>query len=972
MAMLKFGHAAVHTPVVCPGKWLAKKVPLYKEASVKKIVATYDPSQWLLSHVTIMASVDTDLADPKDKKSNYLIKPEYSVFVNNNGDSWERNLLKVASKTFLGADNYCFPSGTRVLMSDGTYKPIEQVKKGDVVINRKGEKAFVTNAFSRMADNLVSISSKGLLSRNIYTTPEHPFWVFHARETCPKTGRPNFFNPGKDFCLLDKWTGFSVGVHKKVGEEFPSGLSPQWTESSKIDPNRDFLTHPVSSVEICNEEVNENRAELIGWFLAEGYYDNKNEFSEEESGITFALGNDETDVASRLSELMVKEFGEKFRIDCKPRLYESQSGSYMLSISNAEVAKFFKKWCGKYSWAKKLHEDAIWLPKNLQAIILRNVIYGDGCGTVESRGYSLEMKSQALIQQLHCICLRLGILPMYREVGVLPRYSDCSVVDGYEVYVDPITGKKSRPGYLLRLSTRDSKKLNEICGIEDRVMLARESKKYTHIFNEGDYCWAVSKIEDVKQTAISSQVYNIEVEGDNSYVVEGVVVHNCEHVQIPELSKGKVIDVALRDVPFTKDMYGNDLTTLYVDILIATNRKHVDLIEKISSGEYNATSMGCLIKFSYCSQCGNKAEDESQACKHVRFFKNNYFYDPNGVKRIIAELCGDVDDPESCKFIDASWVRKPAFEGAVKRNLIEPPEDVADKIQRATLVPSFKAESGMCLRAASVIARDVIKELEAQDEPPKKEEPPAAAPESDLDFPEAPKDKEVPLKKDVPEEPPAEAPPAEAPAEEAPPAEAPAEEEAPLEGAPPAGMPGTPGDPGAAPSQPAVAEPAGDATVKEVKDMLKKQLLNQIRRDLLKDEATEQSNQRPLGVETDSNRSLVKEASITKVLAASKRYNDDRLYNGIMILSSLKNWDKFKKYGYSRNDVLGILHHIDNTLSDDPIQRDMVKAMSMVKTSSDSTKYFTEIILETGRKPTKKEAVKMVKWSKILRNFEGL
>ena len=86
MAMLKFGNAMVATPVVDPGKWVDKKVTKPRIKLAKNVLAKFDPSQWLLSHASIMASVDVDLADPSDKKSNYLIKPEYSIFVNNNTD----------------------------------------------------------------------------------------------------------------------------------------------------------------------------------------------------------------------------------------------------------------------------------------------------------------------------------------------------------------------------------------------------------------------------------------------------------------------------------------------------------------------------------------------------------------------------------------------------------------------------------------------------------------------------------------------------------------------------------------------------------------------------------------------------------------------------------------------------------------------------------------------------------------------
>ena len=53
--------------------------------------------------------------------------------------------------------------------------------------------------------------------------------------------------------------------------------------------------------------------------------------------------------------------------------------------------------------------------------------------------------------------------------------------------------------------------------------------------------------------------------------------------QIPELSKGKVIDAVLREVPVGKDKEGKDIATYYVDILVATNRKHKDLVAKIET-----------------------------------------------------------------------------------------------------------------------------------------------------------------------------------------------------------------------------------------------------------------------------------------------------------------------------------------------------------------------------------------------------
>jgi hypothetical protein len=434
-----------------------------------------------------------------------------------------------------------------------------------------------------------------------------------------------------------------------------------------------------------------------------------------------------------------------------------------------------------------------------------------------------------------------------------------------------------------------------------------------------------------------------------------------EHIQISELSKGKIIDVALREIPFAKSENGSDLTALYVDILIATNKKHIDLVEKIQSGEYSYLSMGCLIKYSICSECGRVAEDESQSCKHVRYFKNNYFYDKNGVKRIIAELCGSEDDPDSCKFIDASWVRKPAFEGAIrnseKDNILNQKVDLSDKIQKAVAMPSFEYQPGMYLKAAaSNIAKEVVTELEgAEGDAP-------APPKDDFSFPDAPAESNKPLSVDTP------------PVEGEPPAADSLGDAGATSDATPAPTGDLGGAPGEAAPPPPIEEPKEDATVKEVKDMFTKQVLNKIRREIMEEQAREQGEvgQRPAELETSINDNLVqKSASFKKVLATAKTFNNDRLYNGLMILSNLKNWNQFKKYGYTRNDVLGLLHFVDKSISQSPVGSDAVKTLSRVKLgSSGMVPFFTEIIVEIGRKPSKVESRKLASWAKILSRFD--
>lgn len=139
------------------------------------------------------------------------------------------------------------------------------------------------------------------------------------------------------------------------------------------------------------------------------------------------------------------------------------------------------------------------------------------------------------------------------------------------------------------------------------------------------------------------------------------------HIQIPEQSKGTVLDSVPRIVKLP-----NGLPSVYIDILVATDRKHSSLCNDIESGQLNAMSLGSIVKFSMCSKCGKICRTGSDYCSHLLNERRGMFTDENGNRRIIAEVCGKEDIPDSNIFIEASWVYEPAFYGAVKKSLFKP------------------------------------------------------------------------------------------------------------------------------------------------------------------------------------------------------------------------------------------------------------------------------------------------------------
>lgn len=163
-----------------------------------------------------------------------------------------------------------------------------------------------------------------------------------------------------------------------------------------------------------------------------------------------------------------------------------------------------------------------------------------------------------------------------------------------------------------------------------------------------------------------------------------------EHLQVPSMSKGKILDAAIRQVE-----HGGEKIYV-VDILVATNRKHHSLVERIERGELKTMSMGATARLVQCSVCGRIIDTvkEEPYCEHLgNHIGKTVTYE--GRDKICAELCGAIDPEtgdyikDSCTFIEASWVEQPAFEGAVTNFLIETPEIRQARQSRDELETAF-------------------------------------------------------------------------------------------------------------------------------------------------------------------------------------------------------------------------------------------------------------------------------------------
>lgn len=191
-----------------------------------------------------------------------------------------------------------------------------------------------------------------------------------------------------------------------------------------------------------------------------------------------------------------------------------------------------------------------------------------------------------------------------------------------------------------------------------------------------------------------------------------------EHMQYPSLSKGKILDAIARPVVHHSEKYG-DAHIYVIDCLVATNRKHEALIERIESGKLTTLSMGTICNYTTCSICGKVVGDNDRNCEHLANHIGHMVTCQDGNERICAELCGAVDEngnyiEDSNRFIELSWVEHPAFQGAVINSFIETDEiKTAREDEREELAKLFEGNLFERLKVADVetnIALKITKE----------------------------------------------------------------------------------------------------------------------------------------------------------------------------------------------------------------------------------------------------------------------
>lgn len=270
---------------------------------------------------------------------------------------------------------------------------------------------------------------------------------------------------------------------------------PIWKEVQNISKN-DFIGIPIISTSDNTKKLTKEECYLIGRYVADGYIRNSKRSNRDNSynhQVIFCIGKHKIDDFKN----HINKSGYYYGIN-------EERTAFKVRIINEHFMNLCIE-CGKGAENKTIPYWILNLPTDYLKEFLNGYMSGDGCFT--NKNYKATSVSKQLIE-----LLGLCVLKCYKV--------------GFRVYYT-----KRKPKTIIEERVVNQKDSYEIVFPKD----VRKQKKYEVI---GDIVWL--PIKNVCKLEMKSDVYNIEVEEDNSYTANNAIVHNCQDFSISGKLKGSV------------------------------------------------------------------------------------------------------------------------------------------------------------------------------------------------------------------------------------------------------------------------------------------------------------------------------------------------------------------------------------------------------------------------------------------------
>lgn len=378
----------------------------------------------------------------------------------------------------------CFVEGTLVLTKNG-YKPIEDITFSDEVLTHTNTFHKVIKPMRRRYESVVYNLSSPIFN-DLTCTEEHPLYVRRMWRKGHESRRtfddPQWLSPKQ--MMADLVSGckpatrrYYIGYAINKESRLPQwdgSIDNRWGHHNEVNHLSPLFTNPSFWY-------------IMGRYVGDGW---KRDSEYGKSIIICCGGRNEGRLIEAFSEV-----GWHFRT-----VEERTVRKYIICMN--ELFAFVERY-GYYAYGKHIDGETLNLPKDLLKGFIEGVIDSDGCFI--NGVYKITSVSKELVYGLGQCVAKVYNRP-------------------FSIYKTLRPEKTMIEGRLV--NQRDSWNINWKIG----------SDKQDKAFYEDGYIWApINKIEWANKRC---EVYNMEVDSDNSYTANGAIAHNCQDFSIAGLQKG--------------------------------------------------------------------------------------------------------------------------------------------------------------------------------------------------------------------------------------------------------------------------------------------------------------------------------------------------------------------------------------------------------------------------------------------------
>ena len=268
-------------------------------------------------------------------------------------------------------------------------------------------------------------------------------------------------------------------VREKTNKVFSEPIFKEVKNITK----KDYFGIPVNTEEIPFYTNDKDFWYMIGYYLGDGW------LSKRHYDVKLAAND------KKLEKLLSHLKNFKYTIN-------KEKTCYKVRFADKDAYMFIEKYLGSGANTKKVCGEILRMPKDLLASLLQGYLDSDGC--IIGKNYQFSSINRALIYSISFIANKVYHCPTkIYKIKVKPPKLLC----GREV--------NQSDWYMLRYKI-------DIC-------------KQDRAFYENGYIWY--PFTSIKES-VEEHVYNMEIENDHSYIVQGCISKNCQDLSLAGYGKG--------------------------------------------------------------------------------------------------------------------------------------------------------------------------------------------------------------------------------------------------------------------------------------------------------------------------------------------------------------------------------------------------------------------------------------------------